>query len=95
MIHDLEMGKKSTQEGVFADSKLYEAAELAKDYLQKNPISYAVKVYNLKDMGMVKLEFNLSCIDITPLALENLGLTYDSTLNLNFLYSPDVTIYKF
>lgn len=84
---------KGSNERIFIDSRICFLAEQAKAYLLKNPISYAIKIYVLKDLGMVKLEFNLSCVEITPLALENLGLTYDSTLNINFTYNPDVSYY--
>lgn len=85
-----EKESKKNVESVFTVSRLCKVVEEAKEYLQKNPLNYAVKLYVLKDMGMIKLELNLICFDITSSALENLGLKFENSININFLYNPDV-----
>ncbi len=74
----------------FSDSKLFKAASEAGDYLKSSKLKYAAKIYIFKDLSMAKIEFNINCIEMTPVAVDNMGLTYDSTLSINFRYNPDV-----
>ena len=74
----------------FVESKLYKIAETARTFLLGSKYRYAVKVHLFPEVSMTKIEFNVNCLEITPIAVDNLGLTYDSTLNVNFLYVPDV-----
>ncbi len=79
-------------ERAFTESNLYAIATEGKVLLESTRLQYPIKVHIFKDIGMVKLELFMNCMEITPLAVENLGLTYDSTLSINLLYEPDVIL---
>lgn len=51
------------------------------------------KIHLFPDIGLTKLEISIGTLDMTSTALNNLSLTYDNTLNVNFLYNPDVLSY--
>jgi len=81
-------------ERAFSESQLFLLATEGKTFLENSGLKFSSKVLIFNDIGMVKLEFSINCLEISPLTVENLGLTYDSTLSVNLLYDPDVFFTK-
>ncbi len=81
-------------ESSFVKSALYRIATEAQRFLEGSKdqkLKYATRVHVFNDIGMVKLEFVLNCLEMSALAVESLGLTYDNTLSVNLIYDPDVS----
>jgi hypothetical protein len=76
----------------FNDSPICKLAEQAQNFMKKSKFKYATKIHIFKSIGMTKIEFSINCLEMTPTSIESLGLTYDSTVNINFTYAPDVRI---
>ena len=74
----------------FSASKLSEIAKDAKFFLENTNLKYATRVTIFNEIRMVKIEFGINCLEMSPVAVEALGLTYDSMLSLNLIYNPDV-----
>jgi hypothetical protein len=47
----------------------------------------------IPDIGTVRLSVDLNILDITNVALENLGLNINHSVNIIFIYTPSVFQY--
>jgi len=81
---------QKTVKRLFTNSKFYIISEEARKSLLKTKHKYSSTVLIFPDLSITKIEFNLNCLDISETAVESMCLTYDSTLNINLIFDPDV-----
>lgn len=74
----------------FKESLVYSVFNEAKELVENSIFKNFAKIHIIPDIRMAKLEFSINAISISPTALSNLEMTYDTVLNVNFLYNPDV-----
>jgi len=83
---------KNSMESVFKDSLIgkifFEAQNLMKESSYRN----FVKIHIHPDIRMAKLEISIGTLNMKSTAVNNLEMTYDTTLNVTFLYNPDVIL---
>jgi len=85
-------GGKRDMTSAFEDSLINKIFSEAQNFIKKSSYRNFVKVYMHPDIGMAKLEISVGTLNMKSTALNSLEMTYDTTLNINFLYNPDVIL---
>lgn len=92
-IEDMEMQvseEKTSVTDAFTQSLVGKIFCEAKALLGSSCYRDFARIHIHSDIGMAKIEINIGALDMTSTALNSLEMTYDTVLNINFLYNPDV-----
>lgn len=97
-MEDMEMHapeEKKYMSEAFTESLIGKIFYEAKALLNNSRYKDFAKIYIYPDIGMAKIEITIGTLDMTSTALNSLEMTYDTVLNINFLYNPDVLHFLF